>query len=174
MSPWTDLDVGKMLERLTARGVDFVVIGGIAVVLLGSPRVTQDLDICFARDRENLEALGKVLVELEGRLRNIDEDVSFVPDARTLAGVELLTLSTAAGNLDVHVRPKGAPPYQTLRRRARRLSLEGFAVLVASIEDMIAMKLAAGRTQDLADVEELEAIRRLRKRIGPPEDQPET
>jgi predicted nucleotidyltransferase len=172
MNAWPELDAGRMLERLTARGVDFVVIGGIAVILLGSPRTTQDLDICFARDRENLEALGRVLVELEGRLRNIDEDVPFVPDARTLAGMELLTLSTTAGNLDVHVRPKGAPPYPTLRRRARRLSLEGFAVLVASIDDMIAMKVAAGRTRDLADVEELEAIRRLRKRIEPPEDAP--
>ena len=162
-----------MLGRLTAHGIDFVVIGGVAVVLLGSPRVTQDLDICFATDRENLEALGHALVELEARLRSIDEEIPFVPDARTLAGVELLTLSTSAGSLDVHVRPKGAPAYTTLRRRARRLNLEGFAVLVASIEDMMAMKLEAGRTRDLADLEELEAIRRLRKRVTPPEDAPD-
>ncbi len=161
-----------MLERLTARGVDFVVIGGVAVILLGSPRVTQDLDICFAPDRENLEALGRALVELDGRLRGVDEELPVVPDEKTLSRVELLTLNTSAGKLDVHARPKGAPPYPTLRRNARRLDIGGLAVLVASTEDLIAMKLAAGRTRDLADVEELEAIRRMRKRVPPPEGRP--
>jgi predicted nucleotidyltransferase len=158
---WPALDVEQILRRLTAAGVDFVVIGGIALVLSGSARLTRDLDIVFAADPANLEALGGVLVGLEAKLREIDEDVPFVPDARTLASVELLTLSTAAGWLDVHRTVDGAPPYRTLRRNAVRVNLGDFAVLVASPHDLIAMKQAAGRPQDIADIAELEAILRL-------------
>jgi hypothetical protein len=162
---WPDLDVEGMLRRLTEAGVDFVVIGGIAMLLHGSSRLTRDLDIVFAADEGNLEALGRVLVGLEARLREITEDVRFVPDSGTLRNVQLLTLDTAAGWLDVHREVDGAPRYDVLRRHAERMDLGDFSVLVASPDDMIAMKLAAGRPVDLIDVDELQAIKRLRRRI---------
>jgi hypothetical protein len=162
---WPDLDVEGMLRRLTEAGVDFVVIGGIAMLLHGSSRLTRDLDIVFAADEGNLEALCRVLVGLEARLREITEDVPFVPDSGTLRNVQLLTLDTAAGWLDVHREVDGAPRYDVLRRHAERMDLGDFSVLVASPDDMIAMKLAAGRPVDLIDVDELQAIKRLRRRI---------
>ena len=157
----------EILRRLVERGVDFVVIGGIAAVLHGSARNTFDLDICFATDGANLAALGDVLAALGGRLKGVDEDIPFVPDARTLRQVELLTLVTSLGELDV-TGPPGAPPYHELRRNADRYDLGGFNVSVASIDDLIAMKQAAGRTKDLLDIEELEAIKRLRHRQAHP------
>jgi hypothetical protein len=144
--------------------VDFVVIGGIAGVLHGSARNTFDLDICFATDEANLVALGDVLTALGARLKGVEEEVPFVPDARTLRQVELLTLVTSLGELDLLARPPGAPAYQELRRNADRYDLGGFNVSVASIDDLIAMKQAAGRAKDLLDIEELEAIKRLRQR----------
>jgi predicted nucleotidyltransferase len=161
---WPDLDVPEMLRRLTSAGTDFIVIGGIAMIALGSARLTRDLDIVFACDEPNLQALGDVLVSLDARLRGVDEEVPFVPDARTLANVQLLTLETSAGWLDVHRRPDGAPRYATLRRRAERVDLGGFNVLVASPDDMISMKRESGRPVDLIDLEELAAIKRLRRR----------
>jgi predicted nucleotidyltransferase len=158
------LDAGEILRRLVERGVDFVVIGGIAAVLHGSARNTFDLDICFATDDANLSALGDVLVEVGARLRGVDEDVPFIPDSRTLRQVELLTLVTSLGELDVLTRPPGAPTYQDLRRHADRYDLGGFNVSVASIDDLIAMKQAAGRAKDLLDIEELEEIKRIRLR----------
>ena len=91
----------------------------------------------------------------------------------TLRQVELLTLVTSLGELDVLARPPGAPAYEDLRRNADRYDLGGFNVSVASIDDLIAMKQSAGRAKDLLDVEELEAIKRLRHRLvagsgGPP------
>jgi predicted nucleotidyltransferase len=156
-----ELDAREILRRLTARGVDFVVIGGIAAVLHGSAQATFDLDICYATDAGNLAALADVLTDLHARLKGVDRGLPFVPDARTLRGVELLTMLTDKGELDVIARPSGSPGYETLRRQAARLDLGGFSVLVASIEHLIAMKLAAGRTKDHAAVEELEAIQRL-------------
>lgn len=154
----------EILRRLVERGVDFVVIGGIAAVLHGSPRNTFDLDICFGADDANLAALGDVLTALGARLKGVDEDVPFVPDVRTLRQVELLTLVTSLGELDVLARPPGAPPYRELRQNADRYDLGGFNVSVASIDDLIAMKQAAGRAKDLLDVEELGAIKRLQHR----------
>jgi predicted nucleotidyltransferase len=156
-----ELDVARILRALTQRGVDFVVIGGIAAVLHGSARNTFDLDLCFATDAANLDALGEVLVSLHARLRGVD-DVPFVPDAATLRRIEVLTLSTDAGDLDVLARPSGAPTFDILRRRADRFDVGGFAVLVASVDDLIAMKTAAGRPKDREVVAELETIKRLR------------
>lgn len=139
-----------------------MVIGGIAAVLHGSPSATFDLDVCYATDAGNLAALSEVLMELDVRLRGIEDDIPFVPDADTFRRVELLTLVTRFGELDLLANPIGGPGYEALRRGADRLDLGGFSVLVAAIDDLIAMKLAAGRTKDLAAVEELEAIRALR------------
>jgi hypothetical protein len=159
-----ELDAERILRALVARGIDFIVVGGIAAVLQGSARNTFDLDICFATDDANLSALGDVLQGLDGRLRGVPEPVPFVPDSATMRRVEVLTLTTVAGDLDVLARPTGSPGYHALRRRADRFDLGGFSVLVASIDDLIAMKRASGRPKDVADVEELKAILRLRGR----------
>jgi hypothetical protein len=156
------LRADEILRRLTSRGVDYVVIGGIAAVLHGSAQATYDLDICYATDRGNLAALGDVLTSLGARLKGVEEAVPFVPDERTLRRLEVLTMVTDLGELDVLARPAGSPGYEALRRNADRLGLDGFSVLVASIDDLIAMKLAAGRRKDLSAVDELEAIKRLR------------
>jgi hypothetical protein len=107
--------------------------------------------------------LGQALTELNARLRGVENDVPFVPDERTLRGVGRSTLDTDHGPLDVMVEPDGSPPYEQLRRRAERMEIGAFGVLVASIPDLIDMKRAAGRHQDLADVATLEAIQRLRR-----------
>lgn len=154
-----------LLVHLAARGVDFVVVGGIAVTLYGSERNTFDLDIRPAVDATNLDALGGALTDIDARLRGLDEDVAFIPDGRALRGMEILTSSTSLGALDVLMNSDGAPPYDQMRGRATRVDIGEAAVLVASIEDLIAMKAGAGRPKDLEDVERLEAIKRLRRRL---------
>jgi predicted nucleotidyltransferase len=160
---WPDLDAEAILRRLTAAGVDFVVIGGMALVLAGSARLTRDVDIVFAPDSGNLDALGGAMRAMNARLREVDEDVPFVLDGRTLQNVQLLTLATSQGWLDVHREVDGMPRYESLRGNAERVSLGDFSVLVAAPDDMIAMKRAAGRPQDLADIAEWETIKRLRR-----------
>ena len=140
--------------------MDFVIVGGVAVIVQGSPRFTKDLDICYATDAANLERLGALLVELGARLRGVEEDLPFVPDAQALRRTQMLTLTTMDGDIDLLVDPDGSPGYVALRRRASQIELDGITVLVASIEDLIAMKRAAGRPQDLIDLESLEIARR--------------
>ena len=139
--------------------VDFVVIGGVAVVVQGSPRFTRDLDISYATDTENLERLGVALVELDAKLRGVEEDVPFSPDARTLRATQMLTLTTRDGDLDLLADPPGSPGYPALRRHADVVDIDGDSVRIASLEDLIEMKRAAGRPQDEIDIESLEAAR---------------
>jgi hypothetical protein len=157
---WPDFDPRRILERLAGAGVDFVVIGGIAVVMSGYGRATRDLDIMFADDPANLEALGRVLTDLEARLRGVDDTIPFTADARTLAGIQLLTLETSLGWLDVHKQVPGVESYERLRRGARRVLIDDFAVLVAGVDDLLAMKRAANRPQDQVDAAALVAIKR--------------
>lgn len=165
--PWLvqpELRLYELLRRLTEREVDFVVVGGVAVILQASPRLTKDLDICYATEQVNLDRLGAVLIELGARLRSVEEDLPFVPDGRALRHTQILTLTTVDGGLDLLVEPDGSPGYPGLRRRADQIDIDGIVVRVASIEDLIAMKRAAGRPQDLVDLESLEIARRRRRR----------
>lgn len=158
----------RQLAELTRSGVDFVVIGGIAATMHGSTRDTFDLDICPSQTPQNLDLLGAALVKVEARLRGVEEDVPFVPDGRSLKGLQILTLDTRFGPLDVLMRPDGSPPYSRLRSRATQMDMGGTGVLVASIDDLLEMKRQANRHKDLADVEELEAIKRLNRRLRQP------
>ena len=165
MASWSDFRPTALIGGLARAAIDFVVIGGVAVVVQASPRFTRDLDICYASDAANLERLGAFLLSHDAKLRGVDEDLPFVPEARTLRHTQTLTLSTRDGDLDLLVDPPGSPGYAALRRRADIIEIDGESVRVASLEDLIAMKLAAGRPQDQIDVESLE-IARSRLRTG--------
>jgi predicted nucleotidyltransferase len=154
----------RLLQSLTQAEIDFVVVGGVAVVVQGSPRFTRDLDICYATDQKNLDRLGQLLMELDARLRGIEKDVPFVPDGRTLRHAQMLNLTTRDGDLDLLASPAGSPGYPALKRKASRIDLSGHTVLIASIDDLIAMKSAAGRPQDLVDLESLRVARRHGRR----------
>jgi predicted nucleotidyltransferase len=161
---WAEFAPTALLRALVAHGVDFVVVGGIAMIYQGSARLTQDLDICFDPAQANLDALGTTLVELGASLRGVPDDVPFVPDGRALRRLSIVTLDTSAGPIDLLRDPAGAPPYDQLRRRADRVETDGMAILVASLDDLEAMKRAAGRPKDRIDLEEIDVIRRLRGR----------
>jgi predicted nucleotidyltransferase len=162
VASFPELRLEALLGRLAGAEVDFVVVGGVAVAFQGYGRATKDLDITYATDKQNLKRLGEVLLDAHARLRGIEEDVPFVPDERTLARTRLLTLDTDDGGLDLLADPPGAPAYEVMRDRADRVQLDGFVVAVAALDDLLAMKRAAGRPQDLADVEALEVARRLK------------
>jgi predicted nucleotidyltransferase len=163
VATWPEFSAIGLLRALVSHGVDFVIVGGIAMVLQGSARVTQDLDICFAADQANLDVLGAALVALGASLRDVDADLPFVPDGQALRRLSTLTLDTRQGPIDLLRDPEGAPPYEQLRRRADRVEVDGMAVLVASLDDLTAMKRATGRVKDQLDLEEIEVIARLRR-----------
>jgi transcriptional regulator with XRE-family HTH domain len=160
---FAEFEPAKILGRLAAHSVNFVVVGGAAVVLRARPRAAAELDITYPTVAGNLESLGAALADLgagasgEGKL---------APAA--LRRPPHAALSTAAGPIRLHVKPAGAPTYPALRRHAAIVKVGRVNAPVASIADLIAMQRAAGRPQDLVDVEALEQARQLqRPRRGP-------
>ena len=147
------------LQTLDRYGVRFVVIGGVGARLHGSPTVTNDTDICYERTPVNLERLAAALQELGAKLRGVDEDVPFLLDAKTLAAGDHFTFRTQAGDFDLLGTPAGVQGFAELADRAKTFDIDGIAVIVASIDDLIRMKRAAGRAKDLIEVEVLAAVR---------------
>jgi hypothetical protein len=147
-----------LLQVLVEHDVDFVLIGGLAALALGSSRSTYDLDVAYARDAKNVERLAAALSAVDARLRGAPADLRFHPDAKTLEGGLNFTFETRFGALDVLGEPAGAPRYAELRRAAEIIELGGFSIRVASLDHLIAMKEAAGRPHDKVAAAELRAI----------------
>jgi hypothetical protein len=150
-----------VLETLARHRVRFVLIGGLAGSARGSPVITGDIDICYARDPDNLGCLADALNELGAKLRGrgIPEDLPFRLDAKTLEADDSFTLVTSAGSVDILGTPSGTSGFPDLDAGATELDIGGVAVRVASLDDLIRMKRAAGRTKDLTHLEWLKAVR---------------
>jgi hypothetical protein len=153
-------DPQRILEVLARRQVRCVVIGGYAAVLAGVDVVTRDIDITPATDEPNLQRLAAALGELHAAIRvGVDEPPVPLPaDPRLLARGEIWNLATDAGDLDVTTRPSGTTGYDDLADGAYRQPLaDGLHIAIASLEDIIRSKTAAGRAKDLAALPQLQA-----------------
>jgi hypothetical protein len=150
-----------ILRSLIDHGVRFVLIGGLAAQAHGSPSLTGDLDICYARDGENLTRLADTLVELAAVRRGLPGDAPRMPalDARTLRAGGLFTLATSAGDFDLLATPDPGFDYERLRASAATTTVAGEAIFVASLVDLMDMKRAAGRPKDRIELEILGALR---------------
>ena len=149
----------RALRVLQHHEVDFVVIGGFAGRLWGSPSVTNDLDICPEWGRENLSRAAAALVELHARLRDAPDDLVLPLDAAMLSAGQTFTFSTDAGALDLLAAPAGGFDHASLKDAAHSIDLGDLVVDVVDLDDLIAMKRATGRPKDRIEVEVLEAVR---------------
>lgn len=152
----------RILQQLSADGVEFVLIGGLAGRVHGSPTVTNDLDICHRRTKVNCERLANTLRELGARLRDFPPSLPSTIDARSIWQGHNFTFVTEAGFFDCLASPEqGAPTgYDELAKNAQTVTIAEAQVLVCSVEDLIRMKEAAGRRKDLIEVEVLKAVLR--------------
>ena len=146
----------ELLRRLVASQVRFVLVGGLAVNAWGVVRGTKDVDIVSDPDPENLRRLAEVAAELQGHVHQAEMLVSSVPGiaALLLEGGRVL-IDTPIGSIDVVQGLPGVPAYDHLCANAVAVEVLGAEVAVCSLDDLRAMKRAAGRTRDLADLEDL-------------------
>lgn len=147
-------EINRLLGPLIAHGVDFVLIGGQAGIVHGSSYPSYDLDVLYARDRDNVERLVAALEGIGVRLRGAPADLPFILDAKTIENGANLTFITPYGDFDVLADTAGIPSYEELKSAAVDREVFGHVVKVASIDHLIAMKRAAGRTKDKLMVEE--------------------
>jgi len=163
MSSPAAFDAFAILGVLQRREVQFVVIGGIAGNLLGSNILTNDLDICFARDLQNTRRLAGALNEIHARLRNFPPDLRFAVDEHALRLGETFTFETDFGHFDCLGNPSGTDGYVQLRNGAECLEVNGIKTYVASLPDLIRMKEAADREKDRWALVTLRAMQKLRE-----------
>ncbi|MDQ3553037.1 MAG: hypothetical protein M3395_01300 [Chloroflexota bacterium] len=154
-----DFQPDEVLRLLSRHRVRYVVIGGLAAILHGSPSVTRDIDVCHARDRVNLLRLADALREVNARLRGAPTELPFRLDAKTLANGDSFTFTTDVGALDILATPIGTQGYEDLVRTSETVSAFGEEFAVASLDDLIRMKRAAGRPKDRIELEILGALR---------------
>ena len=143
----------QLLEVLERHGVRYIVIGGLAAELRGSPYITRDVDVTPSRDRANLRRLSAALRELNATLRapGSESPVEFPLDEHSFDWGTTWTFGTDHGFLDVSLLPDGTRGYEDLRRGATREQItETLQVEVASLADVIRSKEAAGREKDRA------------------------
>jgi hypothetical protein len=143
--------------------VEFVIVGGIAVITHGYVRATLDLDVCYARTPENLRKLVAALAPIRPRLRGAPADLPFLWDERTLRNGLNFTLETDDGDIDLLGEVSGLGNYNDIALRADELELYDARVRLLCLEDLIRSKAAAGRAKDLVDLEGLRALEKLRK-----------
>lgn len=160
----------SVLESLSEGGVDFVVCGGVAVVLQGVPRMTHDLDLRVDLTDANLARFITVARRL-ALVPRIPEPIEALADAdRRRDWVEhkhavVYTLATAAGDLSVDVFLVYPIDWQGLRARADLVTMGGHVIPVSSKADLIAAKRAVQppRKVDLRDIEDLEELLRANR-----------
>jgi hypothetical protein len=143
----------ELLQVLERHGVRYVVIGGLAAELRGSPYITRDVDVTPSRDRPNLRRLAAALRELNATLRipGVEGPVEFPLDENSFDWGTTWTFATDHGYLDLAFLPDGARGYNDLRRGATKERLtDTLHVVVASLADVIRSKEAAGREKDRA------------------------
>lgn len=151
------LDPARIFATLDRHGVDYLTIGGFAVIAHGYVRATADVDVVARQDHENSARLAAAFRELHARLRGVDADLLEIDptDPATLANGASFTLDTDAGPLDYLNDVPGAGDYDALRARAVEVTAAGVTVRVVGLDDLIRMKRASGRPQDLRDIANL-------------------
>ena len=146
------------LRLLGEYQVKCVIVGGVAAVIHGSLLLTNDLDVCYARDSANLEHLAAALQSVHARLRNVPEGVPFILDSETLKRGLNFTFATDLGDLDLLGEVAGVGHYEDVLADSVTVELFDHRFAVIDIEKLIAAKRAAGRPKDLIALPELEAI----------------
>lgn len=158
-------DLRALLAPLLRHGVDFVLIGGMAGLSHGSSFPTFDLDVVYARDRDNITRLVDALREIGVRLRGAPADLPFLLDAKTIENGSNFTFVTPHGDFDILGHADGMPGYEELRAEAAVREILGLEIRVASIDHLIAMKRAANRPKDRVALEEYIVIADEQRRI---------
>jgi predicted nucleotidyltransferase len=157
----------RIADLLQRHQVEFIVIGGQAEYIFGSPRITYDVDLCYRRTPENLARLAIALRELKVSLRGAPRDLPIILDARALAlGSNYTFVTPEDGDLDLlgYVEPLG--DFERLDKTASTYQVGDLQLRVIDLDDLIRIKQHIGRPKDRESLYQLLAIKRMREETG--------
>lgn len=151
-------DLAGLLGALVDAGVEFIVVGGAAATAHGASRLTQDIDVVYARDPANL---ARITLALEGHApypRGAPPGLPFVFDAQTLRNGGNFTLRTDLGDIDLLADITGGGDYRALLPDTVTVHAFGRNVRCLGLRRLIEVKRAAGRPKDFEAIAELETL----------------
>jgi predicted nucleotidyltransferase len=155
-----------IFQILNTAGVRYVVVGGLATVLHGYARLTADVDLAVDLAPEEAIKMIRTLVANGFRPQVPVPPEAFAdPEVREvwlrdkhMLAFSLVDQVNPMRVVDLLLKPDVS--FDDLLARSEEVALNNTTVRIASVEDLIVLKRHAGRPQDLADIEQLEAIRR--------------
>ena len=151
-------DFARLLNVLTAEGVEFILVGGAAGIAHGASRLTQDLDVVYRRTADNLDRLARALQPVAPYLRGAPPGLPFRLTAQTLNQGCNFTLSTSLGDLDLLGEITAGGSFEKLAQSTVVIQVFGIECLCLDLETLIRVKRAVGRAKDLEAIGELEAL----------------
>ena len=151
-------DFEKLFQALGRGDVQFIVIGGFAAILHGSAHLTEDLDIAYSRETDNLKRLASALAPFQPYPRGAPPGLPFLWDVETLRRGLNFTLTTTLGDIDVLGEISGGGTYEDLLPHTFVVRVFGVECRCLGLRRLIQVKRAAGRPKDFEVVAELEAI----------------
>lgn len=157
-------EFAALLKLLAESKIEFIVIGGVAASTHGSARSTNDLDVVYARNPDNVARLAAGLAPLSPYLRGAPPGLPFRLDAETIRHGLNFTLTTSLGWLDLLGEVTGGGRYEDLLPNCIRIRVHGVDCLCLNLEKLIEVKRAAGRPKDFDAIAELEALREEREK----------
>jgi predicted nucleotidyltransferase len=148
----------QLLQVLEAAGVEFIIVGGFAATIHGSARLTEDLDIVYARDTANIGQLAGALAPFHPYLRGAPPGLPFLWDAETIRRGLNFTLTSDFGDLDLLGEIAGGGAYETLLPNSVGVQIFGVECRILNLKSLIQTKRAAGRPKDFDALAELEQM----------------
>jgi hypothetical protein len=158
------MSIQSLLTGLVEADVEFVVVGGVAGGVHGSPFVTNDLDVCYDTRHANLARIAKLLRAWSAYPRGWEPGLPFTPDARTLRTTPILTLRTSQGDLDLLDRIDGVGTFDDAWESSEEVVAFAIRFRVLTLDALIRARRASARPKDLAQIPTLEALADLSSR----------
>jgi hypothetical protein len=146
------------VHALVDASVDFTIIGGWAALLHGAASATNNLDVCYSRQPENLKRLAGAFAPFHPRLRGLPGDLLFVWDAATLHNGTNFKLWTDFGAIDLLAEADGLGGFEEVKASSILVHVFDRDVWTLDLPSLIRAKRAAGREKDLRALPELEGL----------------
>ncbi|MBX9678725.1 MAG: hypothetical protein K2X38_08160 [Gemmataceae bacterium] len=153
-------DLETVMRLMNENDVRCILIGGWAAIIHGSRRSTNDVDLVYARDDENIRRIVAVLKDRKPYLRGAPAGLPFFWDERTIRSGLNFTLTTDIGDVDFLGEVAGGGTYDNLLPHTQLVEALGIKARVVTLEKLIELKQAAGRKKDKDAIAELVAIKR--------------
>jgi hypothetical protein len=146
-------DFKDLISCLNQFNVEYLIVGGYAVMLYVEPRYTKDIDVFLAANRENVKRFRRALQEFGFPLSDEVEEELSKPD-------RMISIGHPPSRIDFFNALIGIEFDRAWQER-NIVDIDGLPVTFIGIDALIESKQAAGRPQDLIDLAELEKAKRL-------------